>query len=130
VMAAMTRSGVPLADALGVANDTVGLPALKAQLMTLRQKLIEGGVLRMLIENVSALPLATRRLLIAAERAGDLETAFDGLASDMADEVDRKATRLLAALEPLLIVCMFLMIASILLSIMVPLITLTSKASF
>lgn len=130
VMAAMTRSGVPLADALGVANDAVGLPALKSQLMTLRQKLIEGGVLRLLIENVSALPLATRRLLIAAERAGDLETAFDGLASDMADEVDRKATRLLAALEPLLIVCMFLMIASILLSIMVPLITLTSKASF
>jgi type II secretory pathway component PulF len=128
VMAAMTRSGVPLADALGVANDAVGLPVLKRQLVTLRQKLIEGGVLRVLIENVTALPLATRRLLIAAERAGDLETAFDGLASDMADEVDRKATRLLAALEPLLIVCMFLIIASILLAIMVPLITLTSKA--
>jgi general secretion pathway protein F len=128
VMAAMTRSGVPLADALGVANDAVGLPVLKRQLVTLRQKLIEGGVLRMLIEQVSALPLATRRLLIAAERSGDLEQAFDGLASDMADEVDRKATRLLAALEPLLIVGMFLIIGSILLSIMVPLITLTSKA--
>lgn len=127
VMAAMTRSGVPLADALGVANDAVGLPTLKKQLVTLRQKLIEGGVLRMLIENVTALPLATRRLLIAAERAGDLETAFDGLARDMADEVDRKATRLLEALEPLLIVAMFLIIASILLSIMIPLITLTSQ---
>ncbi len=128
VMAAMTRSGIPLADALGVANDAVGLPVLKRQLVALRQKLIEGGVLRVLIENVAALPLATRRLLIAAERAGDLETAFDGLASDLADEVDRKASRLLAALEPLLIVCMFLVIASILLSIMIPLITLTSKA--
>ena len=128
VMAAMTRSGVPLADALGVANDAVGLPILKKQLVTLRQKLIEGGVLRTLIENVSALPLATRRLLIAAERSGDLEQAFDGLAADMADEVDRKATRMLAALEPLLIVAMFLVIGTILLSIMIPLITLTSKA--
>jgi general secretion pathway protein F len=128
VMAAMTRSGVPLADALGVANDAVGLPVLKKQLVSLRQKLIEGGVLRTLIESVTALPLATRRLLIAAERAGDLETAFDGLAADMADEVDRRASRLLAALEPLLIVCMFAIIATILLSIMIPLITLTSKA--
>ncbi len=128
VMAAMTRSGIPLADALGVANEAIGLPVLKRQLVALRQKLIEGGVLRVLIESVSALPLATRRLLIAAERAGDLETAFDGLASDLADEVDKKATRLLAALEPLLIVCMFLVIASILLSIMIPLITLTNKA--
>jgi type II secretory pathway component PulF len=128
VMAAMTRSGVPLADALGVANEAVGLPVLKRQLVSLRQKLIEGGVLKVLIENVTALPLATRRLLIAAERAGDLETAFDGLAADMADEVDRKASRLLAALEPLLIVGMFLMIATILLAIMVPLMTMANKA--
>lgn len=129
VMAAMTRSGVPLADALGVANDAVGLPVLKKQLVTLRTRLIEGGVLRHLIENVEALPLATRRLLIAAERSGDMETAFDSLASDMADEVDRRASRLLAALEPLLIVGMFLIIGSILLAIMVPMITLSSKAA-
>lgn len=128
VMAAMTRSGVPLADALGVANDAVGMPALRKQLVTLRTRLIEGGVLRILIDGVTAFPLATRRLLIAAERSGDLEAAFDSLASDMADEVDRKASRLLAALEPLLIVCMFMIIGSILLSIMVPMITLTSKA--
>lgn len=128
VMAAMTRSGVPLADALGVAHDAVGLPALKRQLVTLRARLIEGGLLRQLIEGVSALPLATRRLLIAAEKAGDLETVFDTLAADMADEVDRRSSRLLAALEPLLIVGMFLMIGSLMLSIMIPLITLTREA--
>jgi general secretion pathway protein F len=127
VMAAMTRSGVPLADALGVANDAVSLPELKRQLITLRQKLIEGGVLRLLIENVSALPLATRRLLIAAERSGDLETAFEGLASDLADDVDRKSSRLLAALEPLLIVVLFLIIGTILLSIMAPLMSAATK---
>ncbi len=127
VMAAMTRSGVPLADALGVANEAVGHPELKRQLITLRTKLIEGGVLRVLIENVSVLPLATRRLLIAAERAGDMETAFDSLATDMADETDRRATRLLAALEPMLIVGMFLIIGSILVAIMVPLMTMASQ---
>jgi type II secretory pathway component PulF len=128
VMAAMTRSGVPLADALGVANDAVGLPVLRRQLETLRTRLIEGGVLRVLIENVTALPLATRRLLIAAERAGDLETAFDSLAADMADEVDRRSTRLLAALEPLLIVAMFMVVGTILLAIMLPIIGMASKA--
>ncbi|MBX3376292.1 MAG: type II secretion system F family protein [Phycisphaeraceae bacterium] len=127
VMAAMTRSGVPLADALGVANDAVGHPELRRQLSTLRTKLIEGGVLRALIENVTVLPLATRRLLIAAERAGDMETAFDALATDMADETDRRATRLLAALEPTLIVGMFLIIGTILVAIMVPLMTMASQ---
>ncbi|MFM9997050.1 MAG: type II secretion system F family protein [Phycisphaerales bacterium] len=128
VMAAMTRSGVPLAGALGVANETIGLPALKRQLIILRTRLIEGGVLRSLIEGVVALPLATRRLLIAAERAGDLETVFDTLAGDMADDVDRKTTRLLAVLEPALIGMMFLIIGSMVLAIMIPIITLTREA--
>lgn len=128
VMAAMTRSGIQLADALGVANEAVNHPTLRKQLTTLRTRLIEGGVLRVLVENVTALPLATRRLLIAAERSGDLEQAFEGLAEDLAADVDRRSSRLLAALEPLLIVVMFLMIGTLLLSIMIPLITTTSQA--
>jgi general secretion pathway protein F len=127
VMAAMTRSGVPLADALGVANEVMGLPRLKKQLVTLRTRLIEGGVLRNLIENVTELPLATRRLLIAAERAGDLETAFESLADDLADEVDTKSERFLRAMEPALIVGMFAVIGSILLAIMLPLLTMATK---
>lgn len=121
VMAAMTRNGVTLADALGVAVGTLGHPTLRSQLTRLRVRLIEGGVLRQLIDEVTTLPLPTRRLLIAAERSGDLQSAFDTLAGDMAEEVDRRSQRLLAALEPLLIVFMFLMIGSLMLAIMVPL---------
>ena len=46
---------------------------------------------------------------------------------DHADEVDRRSTRLLSAMEPLLIVMMFLMIGSLLLSIMIPLLKLSSQ---
>lgn len=126
VMAAMTKSGVVLADALGVATGAIGHPTLKKQLQTLQIKLIEGGLLRVLIDNVTALPMPTRRLLIAAERSGDLQSAFETLASDMAEEVDRKSSRLLAVLEPGLIVMMFLVIGSLLLSIMIPLMNLSA----
>jgi type II secretory pathway component PulF len=95
-------------------------------LTTLRTKLIEGGLLRILIERVTSLPLATRRLLIAAERSGDLEQAFDGLAADLADEVDKQSSRFLAMLEPILIVLMFGVIGTLLLSIMIPLMKATS----
>lgn len=126
VMAAMTRAGIPLADSLGVGVSAVGHPKLKSELSTLRTKLIEGGLLRVLIEKVESLPLATRRLLIAAERSGDLEQAFDGLAADLADEVDKQSSRTLAMLEPLLIVLMFALIGSLLLAIMIPLMNATS----
>jgi general secretion pathway protein F len=127
VMAAMTRSGIPLADALGVANEAVGHAKLRRQLTSLRTRLVEGGVLRILIDTVDVLPLATRRLLIAAERSGDLDSAFEAQASDLTDEVDRRASRLLAALEPLLIVVMFLLIGSLVMSIMIPMLTMAGE---
>ena len=110
VMAAMTRNGVTLADALGVAVGVISHPGLRKQLTTLRTRLIEGGVLRSLIDSVESFPLPTRRLLMAAERAGDLESAFDTLAQDTTEELERRSERLLAAMEPVLIVIMFLMI--------------------
>ena len=128
VMAAMVRSGVTLSDALGVAVGALSHPTLKLQLSGLRTKLIEGGNLRTLIDTVSSLPLPTRRLLMAAERAGDLDSAFETLAGDMTEELERKSERLLAAMEPLLIVMMFMMIGSLVVSIMIPLMQATSGA--
>lgn len=129
VMAAMTRSGVPIGDALGVSNQAISHPQLRSQLERLRTRLVEGGLLRTLIEEVEALPLATRRLLVAAERSGDLESAFNTLARDMTDEVDKRSQRLLAVMEPLLIVVMFLIIGSFLSAVLLPILTISSQAS-
>lgn len=127
VMSAMTHSGVPLSDGLVMATQAVSDPTLNRELVRLRTRLVEGGVLRQLIEDVHTLPLATRRLMIAGERSGDLQTVFENLAADHADEVDRRSTRLLSAMEPVLIVLMFLMIGSLLLSVMIPLMSLASQ---
>ncbi len=125
VMSAMTRSGVTLGDALGVGVGALSHPVLKMQLTRLRTRLIEGGVLRTLIDEVTALPLPTRRLMIAAERSGDLQAAFDTLAADTAEEVERRSSRLLAVLEPALIVGLFLFIGGMVLSIMIPLMNMS-----
>lgn len=127
VMAALSRSGVPIADGIAVAANAINHPRLRKQFDRLRSKLVEGGVLPKLIDDVDALPIATRRLLIAADRAGDLDTAFDSLAEDMGDALEAKTQRLLSALEPLLIVLLFLMIGSLVLSIMVPMITMSTQ---
>ena len=79
-----------------------------------------------MIEAATELPITTRRLLVAAERTGDLEPAFETLAEDCAEEVDRRSARLLAALEPALIVLIFLMIGSLVLAIMIPILTASS----
>lgn len=128
VMAALATGGVPLADALGVANQTIHHAKLRTQLDALRKSLVEGGVLRVLIDRIEALPMGTRRLLIAADRAGNLDTAFESLADDHTELVERLSGRLLAVLEPLLIVAIFIVIGGMILAIMAPMLSLSRQA--
>lgn len=127
VMGAMTKNGVTLSDALASASGAVTHPQLRSQLVNLRTKLVEGGQLRPLLEGVTALPVATRRLLVAAERSGDLDSAFEVLSLDMVEELARRSDRMLAALEPVLIVLMAVTIGSIVLAIMIPLMSMASS---
>lgn len=127
VMSAMSKSGVPLADSLNTANQVISHPKLRTQLDRLRDRLISGGVLRNLIEDVDALPLATRRLLLAAERAGDMDSAFSSLAGDMTDEVQKQTERLLAVLQPAMIIIMTAFIGALLLAILVPIMTMAGR---
>ncbi len=127
VMGAMVKSGVPLADAMATATVVISNERLRAQLETLQKNLVEGGLWRTLVERVDTLPLATRRLLIAAERSGDLDSAFDGLSADLSDEVDTRSARMLALLEPAAIILMFLLIGPLILAIAIPLMTFRSQ---
>ncbi len=127
VLAAMTRTGVPLSDALATAVPVITDTSLRTQLDQLRKSLVEGGVLRVLLDRVEALPLATRRLLVAAERAGDLDSAFDTLSADMAAEVEKRSARLLALLEPMVIVAMFAVLGPLIIAIAIPLISFTGN---
>jgi type II secretory pathway component PulF len=124
VLGAMTRSGVPLAEALSSATSTIGQPGLRTQLARLQRELIEGGLFRTLIERVDELPQSTRRLLVAAERSGDLDQAFDSLASRAAEEVERRSERLTAFMEPAVLLLIFSVIAPLIVAIALPMMNL------
>jgi len=128
VMSALATGGVPLAEALGVANQTIHHTKLRNQLDDLRQSLIDGGVLRVLLDRLEAFPIGTRKLLIAADRAGNLDAAFESLAEDHTEQVERLSGRLLAVLEPLLIVAIFVIIGGMILAIMAPMLSLSRNA--
>ena len=128
VMSSMSRSGIPLGDALHVSSAAITHPDLNRDLQRMRLRLIEGGVFRNLVMKVNSLPESTRRLLVAADQGGDLEDAFNALAEDLAAEVDKKTARLMAVLEPLLIVLLFLIVGTIILAIMMPMFSMAGGA--
>ena len=127
VMAGMSSSGVPLSDALAVGAGAVSHPQLRHDFQRLRSRLVQGGVLSRLIDEVESLPLPTRKLLVAADKAGDLESVFSGLTEDMTAELDKQTARLLAVLEPLLLLGLFVVIGTLMVSIMLPMLTLAAE---
>lgn len=128
VMGSMTKSGIVLSDAISVSSGVISHPKLNKDLNRLQHRLIEGGLFRSLIEKVESLPLPTRKLLVAADQAGDLESAFDALAKDHAGNVDKKTARLMAILEPLLIVLLFVIVGTLILAIMLPMMNMAGSA--
>ena len=128
VMGSMTKSGIVLSDAISVSSGVIGHPKLSKDLNRLQHRLIEGGIFRSLIEKVDSLPLSTRKLLVAADQAGDLDSAFDALARDHSQNVDKRTDRLMAVLEPLLIIILFLIVGSMILAIMLPMMNMTGAA--
>ena len=126
VLAAMSRSGVPLADALAVSAQTVKHPKLHEQLVAMQTGLVEGGTFATLAEQLEALPLATRKLLVAADRAGDLEPTFESLTAEYAERSEETSGRLLALLGPSILVVVFLFVGAIVLALMIPLMNMSS----
>ena len=56
-----------------------------------------------------------------------METAFETLAADMTEELDRRTSRLLAVVEPVLIIVMTLFIGSLLISLLLPMFSMTGQ---
>ncbi|MEO1511760.1 MAG: type II secretion system F family protein, partial [Planctomycetota bacterium] len=91
-------------------------------------RLVQGGSFARLIDDVTVFPAAIRKLLAAAEKSGELDGTFDALADDTAERLDRAASRVLAFLEPLLLVLLFLVIGFLILGLMLPMFSVVGGA--
>ncbi len=95
------RAGVPLLEAMRLARGTVRNAALKAALQAAEAKVRDGGrVADALRRTLPPLPL---RLLEAGEASGTLAALSERAATAAQQETEQQITRLVALVEPVLI---------------------------
>ncbi len=115
----LLAGGVVLVNALSIALATVGNRTLRADLEQGVAALKEGKLLsNALIENSHFPPLAMHMIQVG-EETGQLEPILLKVAAIYDDEVSGAVKRLLALLEPVLILGLGVLIAGIIVSIMV-----------
>ncbi|MBQ4106675.1 MAG: type II secretion system F family protein [Lentisphaeria bacterium] len=116
-MAIMCRNHVHLLTALRIARNTLSNDVLQRAFDPVAEQLRDGGKLSEVLGEVIWLPPGAAAMLRVAEESGDIGAMFEKIALEEQNETRIKFKRLLAMLEPLIIVVLALMVLTVVLAV-------------
>lgn len=120
--------GVPLLAGLAIVKETVTNRVLAETLGSVAEEVQQGRGLAEPIARSGRFPRLAAHLVRVGEETGQLEAMLLQLAATCDGEVNRAVQRMLALLEPLLIIGLGLVIGSIILSILVAVLSVNELA--
>ena len=121
----LLKGGVPLLQALGIARQTLGNLLMAEQVGVATENLKQGRQLAAPLLATGLFPALAMQMIQVGEETGHLDEMLLKVADTYDHEVEMAMQRLLAILEPLLIVGLGLMIAGIILSVLVAIMSIT-----
>jgi general secretion pathway protein F len=123
-LAMLATAGVPILKALQAAADTLSNTALKHDAQDALVLVREGAPLASALAQHARFPRLLVMFSRLGEQTGTLPTMLQRAATQLSEEVQRRALQLATILEPLLIVAMGAMVMLIVLAVMLPIIQL------
>jgi len=123
-LAMLATAGVPILKALQAAADTLSNTALKRDAQDALVQVREGAPLASALSQHPRFPRLLVMFSRLGEQTGTLPTMLQRAATQLSEEVQRRALQLATVLEPLLIVAMGAMVMLIVLAVMLPIIQL------
>ncbi|WP_310625902.1 type II secretion system inner membrane protein GspF [Limnohabitans sp.] len=123
-LAMLAGAGVPILKSLQAAADTLSNTALKRDAQDALVLVREGAPLASALAQHPRFPRLLVMFARLGEQTGTLPTMLQRAATQLSEEVQRRALQLATILEPLLIVAMGAMVMLIVLAVMLPIIQL------
>ena len=125
-LAMLIGTGVPVLQAWNVVQETVKNRVVTAALRQAGQEIREGGGIARRLEAQDILPRMAIQMIAVGKETGELPHMLDQVARGYDGEVHRAIRNLLSLLEPVLILVLTAMTFLIALSILIPVVSLTS----
>jgi general secretion pathway protein F len=123
-LAMLTSAGVPILRALQAAAETLNNRAMRADALDALVLVREGAPLASALAQKKRFPGLLSMFARLGEQTGQLPLMLQRAASQLGNEVQRRAIQLATVLEPLLIVAMGLVVMLIVLAVLLPIIQL------
>lgn len=116
----LISSGIPLLQAMQVVARVVGNKVISNAILDVREELQKGAGLSEPIRRIGIFPPMVDSMIKIGEESGTLSEILEKTASFYDDEVEAELQRLVALIEPLLIVIMGFAVGFIVISIALP----------
>ena len=125
-VAALTKSGIPVLEALSVVEPTLSNALLQKIIKNVRGAISKGQSLTEPFKASGLFPPMVIQLINTGERSGRLDEMFDQIAVFYEPEVEATVRNLTSLLEPAMLLMMGLVVAFIALSVLLPIFNLIS----
>jgi general secretion pathway protein F len=124
----LLSNGVPLIASLSVVKETLGNAAMAHAFDQVEKQVKEGKTLAKPLEDSGLFPKLATHLLRIGEESGRLEEMMFRIGDTYDEDVQRTIQRLMTLLVPVLTFTMALLIAGIIVSILVPMLSINELA--
>src|SRR5690554_743939 len=123
-LAILTRSGVPLVEALDIAGQVIGNRLIRGEVREAARKVREGGSLTRALEGTGQFPPMMLHMIASGERSGELDQMLARTASTQESDLAARVAVLVGLFEPFMLVFMGATVLVIVLAILMPILSL------
>jgi len=120
----LTRSGMPLVEAMHIASGVVSNQWLQRALTEATQRVSEGISLHISLGKVGQMPPMLLHMVAAGEQSGTLDTMLGRVADFQQSEVERVVSALVKLFEPLMLLLMGGVVLFIVMAILLPMLSM------
>jgi type IV pilus assembly protein PilC len=125
----LITSGVPILEGLDITARTAGNAVIEKAILHVRKAVEAGRTLVDPLRETEVFPSMVAQMIGVGEQTGAMDAMLQKIADFYEDEVDAAVKDLLAAMEPMMIVFLGIVVGGIVISMYLPLFELISKLS-
>ena len=122
----LSKSGVPLVDAMKISGQVAGNVCIRESVTLGADKLKEGSSLFAALDGSGYFPPMMMQMIASGERSGELDSMLARAATNQERELEDLIDTIVALFEPLMLVVMGGVVMIIVLSIMMPILSMNS----
>lgn len=119
-LSTLLASGVPAVQSLEITRDVVQNKIISDATEHIRSRIVEGTDIATPLKQTGVFPSVVGYMVSVGEQSGEIEQMLDRIASAYDEEIEIATDRMTSVLEPIMIICLAVVVGYIVVSIVLP----------